>query len=198
MEPNDKPSLLPIPHISRDAALYSEYVRQMLEDVDEEKKDERIVIPVKTVRGEVLSMVAAFCEFQHRCVVSAGEDGRQKDEAAARAWEAEFVKVDQSTLFELVLASNYLNGEHRRAAHIVRCPSSPLLPSPCQSTAHPPFRPVLSRPPVKPLLDLCCMTVANLIKGKTPEEIRRTFGIKNDFTPEEEEEVKRENQWAFE
>jgi S-phase kinase-associated protein 1 len=42
------------------------------------------------------------------------------------------------------------------------------------------------------------MTVANLIKGMTPEEIRRTFGIKNDFTPEEEEEVKRENQWAFE
>ncbi len=34
-------------------------------------------------------------------------------------------------------------------------------------------------------------------KGKTPEEIRKTFNIKNDFTPEEEEEV-RENQWAFE
>jgi hypothetical protein len=60
MEPNDKPSILPIPQISRDATLYSEYVRQMLEDVDEEKKDERIVIPVKTVRGEVLSMVAAL------------------------------------------------------------------------------------------------------------------------------------------
>ena len=25
--------------------------------------------------------------------------------------------------------------------------------------------------------------------GKTPEEIRRTFNIKNDFTPEEEEQV---------
>lgn len=35
------------------------------------------------------------------------------------------------------------------------------------------------------------------VLGKTPEEIRRTFGIKNDFTPEEEEEVRRENMWAF-
>ena len=48
------------------------------------------------------------------------------------------------------------------------------------------------------MLDLTCMTVANMIKGKTPEEIRKTFNIKNDFTPEEEEEVRRENQWAFE
>lgn len=33
------------------------------------------------------------------------------------------------------------------------------------------------------LLDLTCLTVANMIKGKSPEEIRRTFNIKNDFTP---------------
>lgn len=37
-----------------------------------------------------------------------------------------------------------------------------------------------------------------MIKGKTPDEIRKIFNIKNDFTPEEEEEVRRENQWAFE
>ncbi|KAF7840997.1 SKP1-like protein 1A [Senna tora] len=40
--------------------------------------------------------------------------------------------------------------------------------------------------------------VADMIKGKMPEEIRKTFNIKNDFTPEEEAEIRRENQWAFE
>lgn len=29
-----------------------------------------------------------------------------------------------------------------------------------------------------------------MIKGKTPEEIRKTFNIKNDFTEEEEAQVK--------
>ncbi|KAK3260729.1 hypothetical protein CYMTET_30328 [Cymbomonas tetramitiformis] len=49
--------------------------------------------------------------------------------------------------------------------------------------------------------ELCgatCRHIANMIKGKTAEEIRQTFNIHNDFTPEEEEEVRRENQWAFE
>jgi hypothetical protein len=51
---------------------------------------------------------------------------------------------------------------------------------------------------IKPLLDLGCKTVANMIKGKTPEEIRKLFNIQNDFTPEEEAQIKRENEWAEE
>ncbi|XP_052162567.1 SKP1-like protein 5 [Oryza glaberrima] len=50
---------------------------------------------------------------------------------------------------------------------------------------------------IKSLLDLCCQHTANLIKGKSPEQIRKEFGIKNDFTPEEEE-IRKENTWAFE
>ena len=50
---------------------------------------------------------------------------------APQAWDSEFVKVDQSTLFDLILAANYLN--------------------------------------IKGLLDLTCQTVAQMIKGKTPE-----------------------------
>ena len=49
---------------------------------------------------------------------------------------------------------------------------------------------------IKPLLDVGCKTVANMIKGKSPEEIRKTFNITNDFTPEEEEHIRRENEWA--
>lgn len=32
--------------------------------------------------------------------------------------------------------------------------------------------------------DVGCKTVANMIKGKQPEEIRKMFNIVNDFTPE--------------
>jgi len=51
---------------------------------------------------------------------------------------------------------------------------------------------------IKPLLDLTCAKVASMIKDKTPEEIRKTFNIENDFTPEEEEAVRAENKWAEE
>lgn len=52
---------------------------------------------------------------------------------------------------------------------------------------------------VKDLLDLTCKTVAEYIKQcKTPEEIRQRFNIPNDFTPEEEEEVRKENAWCDE
>lgn len=32
-----------------------------------------------------------------------------------------------------------------------------------------------------------------MIKGKQPEEIRKLFNIHNDFTPEEEAQIRREN-----
>jgi len=33
----------------------------------------------------------------------------QSSEEEVKVWDAEFVKVDQGTLFELILAANYLN-----------------------------------------------------------------------------------------
>ena len=49
---------------------------------------------------------------------------------------------------------------------------------------------------IKGLLDVTCKSVANMIKGKSPEQIRQHFKIKNDFTPEEEEQVRKENEWS--
>lgn len=48
------------------------------------------------------------------------------------------------------------------------------------------------------LLDLTCKTVADQMRGKTIEEIRKKFQIVNDYTAQEEEDVRRENAWAFE
>ncbi|KAI3885674.1 hypothetical protein MKX03_032050 [Papaver bracteatum] len=50
----------------------------------------------------------------------------------------------------------------------------------------------------KCLMDVTCQACADLIIGKSPEWIRKYFSIKNDFSPEEEAQVRRENQWAFE
>ena len=47
-------------------------------------------------------------------------------------------------------------------------------------------------------LELGCAKVASLIRGKSVEEIRKMFNIQNDFTPEEEERLREENQWAEE
>jgi S-phase kinase-associated protein 1 len=102
----------------------------------------------------VAFQVIEYCKYHHR----AENESLPEDEK--NVWDKDFVKVDDETLFNLILAANYLD--------------------------------------IKSLLDLTCKTVADEIKGKTPEQIRVRFNIKNDFTPEEEEEVKRENAWCEE
>lgn len=51
---------------------------------------------------------------------------------------------------------------------------------------------------IRGLLDVLCKRVADMIRGKSTEELRTIFNIKNDFTPEEEREIRNENLWAFE
>ncbi|XBI05584.1 hypothetical protein VPH35_133737 [Triticum aestivum] len=70
-------------------------------------------------------------------------------------WDANFVKVDMATIFDLALAANHVN--------------------------------------IRGLLDLTCQTVADMITGKTPEEIRKIFNINEKLRPEEEEKIRREN-----
>lgn len=45
----------------------------------------------------------------------------------------------------------------------------------------------------EPLETLACAKIASLLIHKTPEQIRQTFDIVNDYTPEEEEAIRREN-----
>lgn len=139
--------------VDEEVAHESQTIKNMIEDTGSEE-----TIPLPNVSGRILAKVIEYCVF-HVEANKKVDDKPAKTEDDIKQWDTEFVKVDQATLFDLILAANYLN--------------------------------------IKGLLDLTCQTVAQMIKGKTPEEIRKTFNIKNDFTPEEEEEVRRENQWAF-
>jgi S-phase kinase-associated protein 1 len=51
---------------------------------------------------------------------------------------------------------------------------------------------------IKGLLEATCRKVADMMKGKTPAQIRLIFHITNDFTPGEEAEICKEIPWAFE
>ncbi|GLT64752.1 hypothetical protein SLA2020_372240 [Shorea laevis] len=135
-------------------AVQSRVIKPMIEDADSV-----ILLPIDdgirlfNVTGKILSKVVEYCK-QH---VDADADKDKAVDDELKASDAQFVKVDQNTLFGLFEAANYLD-----------------IPS---------------------LLGLAAWTVADMIKGKTPEEIRKTFNIKNDFTPEEEKEIEKENQW---
>jgi len=136
-------------------ATMSETIKNLIEDSGIES-----AIPLPNVTGKILAKVIEYCKYhsEHPTVPKNKEEKKQTDDIIQ--WDLEFCKVDQPTLFELILAANYLD--------------------------------------IKDLLDLTCKTVANMVKGKTPEEIRKTFNIKNDFTPEEEEQVRKENEWCEE
>jgi len=47
------------------------------------------------------------------------------------------------------------------------------------------------------LLDKSTDAVADLLRGKTPENIREILGVSGEYTEEEKAEVMRENKWAF-
>ncbi|NP_001149673.2 SKP1-like protein 1 [Zea mays] len=143
-------------------AMKSEIIRLLIEDDCADN-----AIPLPNVDSKTLALVIEYCN-KHVHVAADDSAAAETSNASSaggggevdlKKWDAEFVKVEQATLFDLILAANYLD--------------------------------------IKGLLDLTCQTVADMMKGKSPEEIRRTFNIKNDFTEEEEEEIRRENSWAF-
>ncbi|KAJ1355557.1 Skp1- protein [Parelaphostrongylus tenuis] len=137
--------------VPRDVIRLSTTINTMLErlDMDNETNDP---IPIYNVSGRIMKKVLQWCTYHKDDPPSTDDsDNQEKRTDDISSWDVEFLKVDQATLFELILAANYLD--------------------------------------IEGLLDVACKAVANMIRGKTSEEIRRTFNIKYDFTPEEEEDL---------
>jgi len=49
---------------------------------------------------------------------------------------------------------------------------------------------------VHPMGLLLCGKIASIIKGMSLEDYHKTFELEKDFTPEEEEAIRKDNSWA--
>ena len=147
--------------IKKEVAKWSKLLETMITTDDDEDEENEQDIPVANINTKTLKLVIDFMEYRHK---NGSMNEIEKPLSGhlgtiVSEWDYEFIsKLDQETLFEVILGANYLN--------------------------------------VQELLDLSCAQVASMIKGKTPEEIRQTFNIVNDFTPEEEAQVREENKWC--
>jgi S-phase kinase-associated protein 1 len=109
-------------------------ISHMLDDINDAESSAS-AIPLPNVNGKILQKVLEYCRYHTENPSASSEPSSPpesnssdftKSAFAPCPWDKEFVDVDQSTLFELILAANYLD--------------------------------------IKPLLDLTCRTVAEMIK----------------------------------
>ena len=161
----------------------------MLRGFTEDGEESIAEIPLPNVKSQVLHKVIEFCEHHLNEPMTEIEKPLKSQVMAdvVQKWYADFVDLEQVLLFELILAANYLDikvsGSETQGCFFASW-----------------FSHISSRRGIlsQPLLDLTCATVASMIKGKTPEDIRTTFNITNDFSPEEEAQVREENKWCEE
>ena len=60
-------------------------------------------MPLPNVTAKILSKVIEYCRFHVDSLKKTSEDKPAKTEEEIKTWDNEFVKVDQATLFELIL-----------------------------------------------------------------------------------------------
>ena len=131
----------------------------------------------------VLNKVIEWCQHHRTDPPATNDDDTdsRKKTTDIDEWDQKFMQVDQEMLFEIILVSHTPARPHHTRVLVLNFHLQ-----------------AANYLDIKALLDVGCKTVANMIKGKSPEEIRKTFNIQNDFTPEEEDQIRRENEWAEE
>merc|ERR1711993_135623 len=108
--------------VNIDIARQSVTLCNMIEDLGIEDLDENEIVPLPNVNAAILKKIIAWCTHY------------KNDQSESSEKDLEYLKTDDGTLFELILAANYLD--------------------------------------ISQLLEVCCKQVANMIKGKSAEEIR--------------------------
>lgn len=158
--------------VEREIIEQSVTIKNMLSDLGDESD---AIIPLPSVNGKIMKKVIEYCTHHHN------ESKKEDDDQ-----ESETTKEDDDQKSEKQLLS----------------PCDDIAPWDkefCEVDQPTLFEMITAANylDIKPLLELTCKTVANMIRGKTPDEIRKTFNIKGEFTPEEEKRIREENEWAM-
>lgn len=181
---------------------------------------------VNTTKHKPLEDIRKTSTHGRKAGPSSHDDaGSRKKTTDIEEWDQKFMQVDQKMLFEIIPAANYtdikalLDVDCKTIADMIKGkPPEDVLITSTQGWKvgqthhdddtdsrktttgieewHVQNRHFNLHGFQNPLLDAGCKTVANMIKGKPPEEIRKTFNIQNDFTPKEEDQNRRENDWT--
>ena len=115
--------------VDEKVAFESVTIKNMIEDMGD--TEARGPIPLRNVSSDILVKIIEYCKFH------TDTSDPARSEETVKAWDTEFMKEEYPTIFEIILASNYLD--------------------------------------IKSLLDLSSQTIADVVKGKSPDEIRETF-----------------------
>ncbi|RUP49581.1 Skp1 family, dimerization domain-containing protein [Jimgerdemannia flammicorona] len=93
--------------IDKEVAKRSVFIKNMLEDVS--KSD--ALIPLPNVNSKVLRKVIKWYKHHHTDprVPTDKNTEDQKRGTDIEDWDQKFIEVDQETLFEIILATNYLD-----------------------------------------------------------------------------------------
>jgi S-phase kinase-associated protein 1 len=138
--------------------------------LEDQAEGDQTIIPVPNVTGRTLKYVVEYMEHHHNNRPETIEKPlKGKIDDVISEWDKAFLFTD--------LVKDHDEKQHELLIDVIMAAN------------------FLN---VKDLLDLTCATVASMIKGKTPEQIRALFNIENDFTPEEEEKIREENRWCEE
>ncbi|XP_058805724.1 S-phase kinase-associated protein 1-like [Phymastichus coffea] len=123
--------------VERKAAEQSITIKTMLDSMCSTEEDENEVIPLPNINGPILKKITEWMTY-HKNDPSLNEVGNlEKRTDITNQWDKKYLSVNKETLFELLLAANYLE--------------------------------------IKGLIDISSKAIANVIKGKTSDEIRRAF-----------------------
>ncbi|GLC54972.1 hypothetical protein PLESTB_000926300 [Pleodorina starrii] len=94
--------------VDDEVAYQSQTIKNLVEDAGPED-----AIPLPNVSGRILAKVIEYSKFHVEAEKKGADDKPAKPEDDVKRWDEDFVKVDQSTLFDLILVRRAHRGGAR-------------------------------------------------------------------------------------